>query len=99
MIASCSLKFNKSLTSVLFAPYVPSTRRPVSVHLGTNPKFKKVFFKQDFFANNLIKMGGRVKNALLFSNKNIIGNIKHRRNHAIKLFTQNINGDFVKRIG
>ena len=99
MIASCSLKHGKSLTSIMFAPYVPSEKSKVGHHLGTNPKFKKLFYKQDFFANNLIKISNQLKNTLLFSNGNIIANIKHRKNHAIKLFNQDINKDFVKRIG
>ena len=99
MIASCSLKFGKSFPSVLFAPYVPSPRTPISRHLGSNPKFKKIFFKQDPFPANLINMGKRVKNTLMFSNANPIFIARNKSNHAITLFITDINKDFKRRLG
>lgn len=98
MIASCSLRVNKSLPTVMFAPYVPNHLSAVNRHIGTNPKFKKIFYKQDFFAKNILRMGSQVKNVLLFSNKNVIFNVKTRAGHSISLFTGDINKDFKQKI-
>lgn len=88
-IAECS-RGKKKIPSILFGPYMPQVDSNIVRNMKTTQVFHKIFFTNDFFANNLLKGSGLV-NAVVFSPSNII---QFFNSHMLATFTKPITAKF-----
>ena len=95
MVAECSMRFGKVFNSFLFAPYVPRTSGKIINKMSSTIQFKKIFYEEDFIANNLLTKKSLL-NAVVLSNNEFIFGIKFLRGHSSSLFSKNLSGDVKK---
>ena len=96
--AGCEmLNHNNRITGYMFSPYVPDKTSVKSKFIAETYKYKKVFYNNDWFANNLLKMDN-LNNMLILMPKN--NNLSFLNGHALKLFVDVnlalINDDILK---
>lgn len=92
MIASCSIRFNHSFTSIFYAPYVPKQSGVIVNSMGSNPNYLKVFYESDIFALNLLS-NPNLQSAIVLQNNGFIFSLVNQKGHASKLFSQDLSDD------
>lgn len=80
-VVRCSLLFNKTFKSFMFAPYVPSDEGNIfNEYMKRN--YKKMFYTNDLVSNKLIRTKTKLYNTMIFKNNNFL----FIKNHKIDIF-------------
>ena len=97
-IGQCAIRFGKDYESLMLAPYVPKPFGRYANKIRTTRLWKKILYRTDWFANNLIKENPPLSNVNVFKNKCLFC-FNFLNSHGLFNFTksiQEINGDIFK---
>lgn len=86
IVSSCELEEQSNIEAVMFGLYVPRADSPKAQIMASNKNFKKIFYDNDWFANNILKINNLINTIVLtprtFSKSFLNG-------HSISNFTDN----------
>lgn len=87
ILSSCELiNDNDNISAILFGPYAPVKEgRKIDI-MASNPRFKKIFYDNDWFAKNLLK-NDKLQNTLILTPRTIPQTFLN--GHSLVNFTDN----------